>query len=69
MLDYTNTLRRHVLPTLGDVELAVLEARGPEPLDAYIATKRREKARAEDDRQPLAHAFGAVRVCEAAAGG
>ena len=26
-LDYTNTLRRHVLPTIGDVELAELETR------------------------------------------
>lgn len=40
VLDYTNTLRRHVLPTLGDVELAELEAR-PELLDRYIAAKRR----------------------------
>jgi integrase len=39
LLDYTNTLRRHVLPTLGDVELAELETR-PELLDRYIATKR-----------------------------
>jgi integrase len=42
VLDYTNTLRGHVLPALGDVELADLEAR-PELLDRYIATKRREK--------------------------
>jgi len=41
MLDYTNTLRRHVMPTLGDVELATLEAR-PELLDRYIAAKRLE---------------------------
>src|SRR5215203_5826456 len=27
VLDYTNTLRNHVLPTIGDVELAALEAR------------------------------------------
>ena len=27
VLDYTNTLRRHVLPTIGDVELAELETR------------------------------------------
>jgi integrase len=42
VLDYTNTLRRHVLPTLGDIELAELEAR-PELLDRYISAKRREK--------------------------
>jgi hypothetical protein len=39
LLDYTNTLRRHVLRTLGDVELAELEAT-PELLDRYIAAKR-----------------------------
>ena len=39
--DYTNTLRRHVLPELGDVELAELETR-PELLDRYIAAKRRQ---------------------------
>lgn len=42
VLDYTNTLRNHVLPTLGDVELAEFEAR-PELLDRYIAAKRRQK--------------------------
>jgi hypothetical protein len=42
VLDYTNTLRRHVLPTLGDVELGELETR-PDLLDRYIAAKRREK--------------------------
>jgi len=41
VLDYTNTLRGHVLPALGDVELAELETR-PELLDRYIAAKRRE---------------------------
>jgi len=41
MLDYTNTLRRHVLPTVGSVELADLEA-SPELLDGYIGVKRRE---------------------------
>jgi integrase len=42
VLDYTNTLRSHVLPAVGDVELRELEAR-PELLDRYIARKRREK--------------------------
>lgn len=41
VLDYTNTLRGHVLPALGDVTLADLEAR-PEALDRYIAAKRRQ---------------------------
>jgi len=41
ILDYTNTLRRHVLPTLGDIELAEVETQ-PELLDRYISAKRRE---------------------------
>ncbi len=41
IIDYTNTLRRHVLPTLGDLDLRELETR-PELLDRYIAAKRRE---------------------------
>jgi site-specific recombinase XerD len=40
-LDYTNTLRGHVLPTLGDVALVQLESQ-PELLDQYIAAKRRQ---------------------------
>jgi integrase len=46
LLDYTNTLRRHVLPTLGDVELVELESR-PELLDRYIATKREDRLAAK----------------------
>jgi site-specific recombinase XerD len=43
ILDYTNTLRGHVLSALPDgVMLATLETR-PELLDRYIARKRREK--------------------------
>jgi integrase len=42
ILDYTNTLRGHVLPALGDtVTLATVETR-PELLDRYIVPKRRE---------------------------
>lgn len=41
-IDYTNTLRGHVLPALEDgVSLATLETR-PELLERYIARKRRE---------------------------
>jgi site-specific recombinase XerD len=40
-LDYTNTLRGHVLPTLGDVALVQLESQ-PELLDQYITAKRRQ---------------------------
>ena len=43
VIDYTNTLRGHVLPALGsDTTLAAIEAR-PELLDKYITRKRREK--------------------------
>lgn len=43
ILDYTNTLRGHVLPAIGaDTTLATIEAQ-PELLDRYIARKRREK--------------------------
>jgi integrase len=43
VLDYTNTLRGHVLPALGQTTtLAAIEA-SPELLDRYIARKRREK--------------------------
>ena len=43
IIDYTNTLRRHVLPALGvDTTLATIESR-PELLDRYIAAKRRER--------------------------
>jgi hypothetical protein len=42
VIDYTNTLRNHVLPALGHgVTLAAVEAR-PELLDRYIAAKRRQ---------------------------
>ncbi len=41
ILDYTNTLRGHVLPALDEgITLAKVEAR-PEVLDRYIARKRR----------------------------
>jgi integrase len=43
IIDYTNTLRGHVLPALGEgVTLTTIEA-NPELLDRYIARKRREK--------------------------
>lgn len=43
ILDYTNTLRGHVLPALPEgVTLATIEA-SPELLDRYIARKRREE--------------------------
>lgn len=43
ILDYTNTLRGHVLPALEDgITLRTIETR-PELLDRYIARKRREK--------------------------
>jgi hypothetical protein len=61
LLDYTNTLCRHVLPTLGDVELAELEAR-PELLDRYIATKREADLAAKTIANHFADAVGVVRV-------
>ena len=40
-IEYRNTLERHVIPSLGEVELAVLSSR-PEPLDRYVLPKTRE---------------------------
>jgi hypothetical protein len=66
VLDYTNTLRRHVLPAVGDVELRELEARPGAARPLHRPQAARE-ARSEDDRESLADAARDVRVRATAA--